>query len=91
MLPCAHMRHIVVPAWKDVVVERSTPSFEPSSHRLSCRLHKLELNRPLGLLLHHDGAVADAPARHEVADPDLDAIAAAQLAVDREVEKCSVS
>lgn len=42
---------------------------------------------PLGLLLHHDRTIADTPARHNVANPHLDYVAAAQLAVDRKVEQ----
>ena len=65
------MSHVVVPAWKNVIVERSTPSFSPGPHRLPCRLPGLKLNWPLGPLLHYNGAVANAAAQHDVTDPDL--------------------
>lgn len=91
ILPRAYVGHVVVSAREDEVVQRPAASLQPCPHRLSCRIHQLELHRTFGLLLNHNGAVTDAPAGNYVADPHLDHITAAQLAVDGEVEQRSVA
>lgn len=91
ILPRAHVGHVIVSAREDEVVQRSTASLRPCLHRLSCRIHQLELDRTLGLLLDHNGAVTDASAGNYIANPNLDHITAAQLAIDGEVEQRSVA
>jgi len=50
-------------------------------------LSDLELNWPLGLLLHDDRASGNAIAMKNVAYPEFHEIAGAKLRVDGEVEK----
>jgi hypothetical protein len=54
--------------------------------RLPCHLCQLEPNRSTGLPLPHVGAVHGVTVGRHVIDTESDEIAAAQLAVDREVE-----
>ena len=78
-------------AGQHVVMERSSSTLQPGPQRLSGGVHQLELDRPLCLLLHDDSSVPNAPAGHDSANPHLDDITAAQLAVDRQVEQGSVT
>jgi hypothetical protein len=73
----------VNPAREGEVVEGAAPTFKPSKDARAGRFKKLKLNRSASLALDDDGPGADPAATHEVADPDLDDVAAAQLAVDR--------
>lgn len=54
-------------------------------------LGDLELDRPLGLLLHHYGPVKYASALGEIFDSKTHQVTTAELAVDRQVEQCKVS
>ena len=85
------MVHVVVAAREHVVAQVAATPFQPRDQRLARRLHQLELDRPFGFLLHYNRAVPDASACHDVTDANLDRVAAAQLAVDGEVEQCAVT
>lgn len=91
ILPDARVSGVIVPARENVIVQRSTPTFERGAHRSPGSLHQLELDRPLNVLLDHDSLVADEPARHDVANPDGSHVAGAQLAVDHEIEERPVA
>ena len=73
------------------VVERAASTFQPSKDAGPGRFEQLELDRPPGFALNDDRTRANTTAADEVADPDLDDVAAAQLAVDREVEHGAVA
>ena len=77
ILPGAHVSHVVVSAREDEVVQRPAASLQPSPHRLSCRVHQLELNWSFGLLLNHYGAITDASAGNYITDPHPNHITAA--------------
>jgi hypothetical protein len=64
---------------------------DPGGDRLAGLVGQLELHRLLGLVLEDDGAVRDGAAVGDIADTQRDQVAAAQLAVDREVEKSEVA
>jgi hypothetical protein len=49
-----------------------------------------ELHGPVGLLLHDCRPVSDRPGRRDVTDLHSDNVAAAQLAVDCQIEECLV-
>jgi hypothetical protein len=83
--------HVVVATGEDIVAQRAAAPLQPRTHRLPGRVHQLELDWPIGLLLHDNGAIPDASARDYIADPDFDDVAAAQFAVDREIEQRSVA
>jgi hypothetical protein len=57
---------------------------DPGSDRVPCLLGNLELNGPLGLLLHDN---RDVTALDHVVNAKPDQIASAQLAVDCEIEQ----
>jgi hypothetical protein len=82
------MAHVVVPAREHVVVQRSSRALQPRPRCFPGRVHQLELDRPLRLLLHDDSQIAHTPIRHDIADQRADDVAAAQLAVDRKAEQC---
>ena len=91
ILPGADVSSVVDPARESEVVERAAPTFKPSKDARAGRFKKLELDGSASFTLDDDRAGANPAATDEVADPDLDDVAAAQLAVDREVEHRSVS
>ena len=74
-----------------ILLDRAAAQRQPFLERLAGRLAQLELDRPSGLLLHRGGVMADLPAPDDVADPELHQVAAAQLAVDGQVEQCAVA
>jgi hypothetical protein len=59
----------------------------PGVHRFARRFRDFELHRPLGLLLHDDCASNDPLAMGDIPHAKLHEIAAAQLAVDGQVEQ----
>ncbi len=91
VLPSADVSRMVDPAREGEVVERAAPTLKPSKDACAGRFKKLELNGPASLTLDDDGPGADLPATDEIADPDLHDVAAAQFAVDRQIEQRSVS
>jgi len=78
------------PARKCVIIHRPAASFQPCKKAGACVAHQLELNRSARLLLHDHRAGPDFRSYNQGADFDLDEIAAAQLAVDRQIEERSV-
>ena len=64
---------------------------QPTSDRGARLLGDFELDRPSGLPLDHGGAIAHPATGAHVVDLQRDEIAAAQLAVDREVEQGEVA
>jgi hypothetical protein len=66
-------------------------STQPGCDGVPCLLGHLELHRSLGLLLHDDCACRDLTALDDIMDTQRDEIAAAQLAIDGEIEKRQLS
>ena len=60
---------------------------DPGEDRFSGRLRDFELHRPLGFLLHDDRARGDPIAMGDITDAQLHEIAAAQFAVERQIEQ----
>ena len=50
-------------------------------------LDDFKLHGSFGFLLHYDGTIPDAAAGNDVADVNLDDIAAVQFAVDRDIKE----
>ncbi len=90
ILPRAHVLHIIVAAGKDEVVQSAAATLKPRSQRLAGRFDDFELHAAFDLLLHYNRAIPDPAADDYVAAAHLDGVAAAQLAIDRKVEKSSV-
>jgi hypothetical protein len=90
ILSRAHMVRMIIAAWEDEVVKSAATTLVPSEQGLARLLENLELRRSFGFLLHYDGTITNPAAGNNVADADLDDIATAQLAIDREVKERSV-
>jgi hypothetical protein len=86
VLPGAQVKRFAEATWEQVILRAQTCILDPSGYSLSGGLGDLELNRPRGLLLHHDGPRGDTVAAANIADLQPDEIAGAQLAVDSKVE-----
>ena len=90
ILSRAEVDRTVDTAWEGVVLSVATPTFEP---RQQARPHiacNLELNGTTGLLLDNDRASSYLRSRNHIANPDLDQITAAKLAVDCQIEQGAV-
>jgi hypothetical protein len=85
------MVSMVDPAREDIVNQRAATSLQPGQQARTRIGHQLELHRLTGLRLDDDRPSSDLPAQDDIADFDLHNIAAAELAVDRQVEKRPVS
>jgi hypothetical protein len=81
----------VDPAREYKVVERAASTFKPREDAGASGLKKLELNGAASLPLDDDCSGPNPTTADEVADPNLDDVTAAQLAVDREVKHGAVS
>jgi len=91
ILPCAHVSPRMDRARKCVIIHCPAASFQPCEKAGACVAHQLELNRSTGLLLGDHRASSDFLPYNKVADFVIDEIAAAQLAIDRQIEERSVS
>src|SRR5271169_2088283 len=87
VLPGRQMWGQSYPARKQIVLGFQSRVPDPGEDRFSGRLRDFELNRPLCFLLHDDRARGDSIPMSEIADAQLHEIAAAQLAVDRQIEQ----
>jgi hypothetical protein len=81
----------VCSARKDKVVDRTAVASQPIQQARPRRFEKLELHRPSRLLLGDGCPLADATSACHVADPHLDEITSAKLAVDRKIEQRPIS
>jgi hypothetical protein len=82
---------VIDPAGEGVILNRSTPSFQPSEQACSDVSSELELNRPTCFLLNDDSSCANVRARDQVADPDLHQVTPAKLAVDRQIKQRAIT
>src|SRR5215217_722816 len=78
-------------AGKGNVVDGSAPPLQPSEQTASHVCSDFELNWSSGLLLNHHGPGADHRAGYKGANLDFHEITPPQLAVDRKVEKRSIT
>ena len=76
-----------MPAWKGVIVDRSTASLEPGQQAGTDIAGQLELYRPASLLLDHRGPVSHLLACDKGAHLDRHEVTSTQLAVDGQVEQ----
>jgi hypothetical protein len=91
VLPGAHMVRMVDATGKRVVGNSPSSTFKPHQEASAYIGGQFELNRSAGLLLHYYGSCPYIRSCNDIADLDLDQIATAQLAVDRQIEKCTIS
>jgi hypothetical protein len=84
------VRRVVDAARKQEVLGRQPRLLDPLLRRVSSDLGDLELNRSLGLVLHHQGSRRYSIAVANVPDLQAHQVATAQLAVDSQVEQCEL-
>ena len=85
------VRLIVDAAREDVGASILWSRVQPLLQRDAGLLHDLELNRTAGFVLDNRRSVSHVAACRDVVDPKADEVAAAQLAVDGEVEQREIA
>jgi hypothetical protein len=78
-------------AWEEEIIRSQASLLDPCLDGIACRLRDLELNWPQRLLLRDDCSSRDLVAVADIADFELDEVAATQFAVDAEVEQRELS
>src|SRR5262245_51940393 len=91
ILPRAQVRRAIDPARENIIVDASASPLKPSHQACTSVRHQFELDRTSCLLLDHDRPRSNLGTRDQSSDLDLHQIAAAQLAIDSKVQKCSVT
>lgn len=91
ILPRAHRMAGTDTAWKHEIIDGATPPQQPCCEARAGVRGNFKLHRSPGLPLNDHRAVADFSSGHEIADLQLNQIAASQLAIDRQVEQGAVS
>jgi hypothetical protein len=81
----------VYPAWEDVVLGGAATPAEPGEQAVAGLLRQLELDRLPRFLLDDGRAVAGGGVHDQIGDPQPDQVAAAELAVDGQVEQGQVA
>ena len=76
---------------KTKIVQRTATTFQPSQDAGSGTVEQLELNRSTGLLLDDHGPRADPSPGYQIANLNLNEIAAPQLTVNGKVEHSPIS
>src|SRR5271165_6351289 len=82
---------VVDAAREDVRASIRRSRVQPLLQRGAGLLHDLELNGPAGLVLDNRRPITHAPACGDVVDPKANEIAAAQLAIDGEIEQRQIA
>ena len=85
------MWRVVGAAREGIVLKRAASVFQPGLKTGASRFEQLELDRPARLLLRDSGSRPHPAAADKLTDSDLHDVAAAQLAVDGEVEERAVA
>lgn len=91
VLPSAKVADRIDPTWKGEIIYATAASLELKQQARSSWLEQLELHGPSCLLLDYSGIVADLSTADQIANSDRDHVTAAQLAIDREVERRTVA
>lgn len=91
VLPSAEMISVVDATGKGIVIDSSSPSLQPGKQTSSDLGRNFELHGSSSLLLDDHRASSNFVASDECPDFKFDQIAAAELAVDGEIEKRSIS
>jgi hypothetical protein len=86
VLPRRDMGLVTEAAREEELAARWPAAAKPIADRRPGLLGDLELDRPAGFLLNNSSAVANMPCDAYVVDPEPHKVAAAQLAIDREIE-----
>ncbi|QTU95635.1 hypothetical protein J7U39_14415 [Rhizobium sp. NLR16a] len=91
VLPSTEMITVVDPTGKGIVIDCSSPSLKPGKQTSSNLGRDFELHGPSSLLLDDHCASSNFVPRDESPDFQFYQIAAAELAVDGEIEKRAIS
>jgi hypothetical protein len=73
-------------AWEHIVIQRAFTAFKPRQDTSTSGFKKLKLDWSVCLLLDDDGARTNPTTADEIADFDLDDVAAARFSIDCEME-----
>ena len=87
----AKMSRMIDPAWENELFNPATPALQPLEQCRPRRFENLELDGSASLPLHDRGAVPDGVPSNQIVNVDTYQVATAQLAVDSEVEKRTIS
>jgi hypothetical protein len=82
---------VIDAARKGVFVDRAAAPLKPCQKAGTRIIHQLEMDRPTRLLQNDDRPGPDLAAADQFADFDLYDVAASPLAIDRQIEKRSVT
>lgn len=81
---------MIGPAREGVIIQRVSPKLEPFKEARASIFHQFKLNRPSCLLLNDGGSGPNLPIANDVVNSDLHQVTATQLAIDCEIEKCTI-
>ena len=81
---------MIGPAREGVIIQRASPKLEPFKEARASIFHQFKLNRPACLLLNDGGSGPNLPIANDVVNSDLHQVTATQLAIDCEIEKCTI-
>lgn len=90
ILSGAYVSRMVCTARKGIIFQRAAAQFEPFEQAGASIVHQLKLDWPAGLLLYNCGPGPNFSIANDVTDPDLHQVAAAQLAIDGEIEESPI-
>lgn len=82
---------MINPARKEVVIHRASAAFQPCWQAGSSIRKQIELDWPARFLLHYDCPLPDLTVADNIANLHPDKVTAPKLAVDCQVEQCSIS
>jgi len=85
------MAHVIDPAWESIIVDRAATPLQPRKQARADTRRQLKLNRSARLLWDDNRSVFDLGTGDDIADLDLDQVAATQIGVEREVEKYPIA
>ena len=77
------MAHVTDPAWESIIVDRAATPLQPRKQARAETRRQLKLNRSARLLWDENRSVFDLGTGDDIADLDLDQVAATQIAVKR--------
>lgn len=85
------MARVVGAAGEGEILGRASPAFQPRLQTGAGSFEQLELDRPARFLLGNGRSRSHLTSAHELANPYLHDVAAAQLTVSREVEQRAIA
>jgi hypothetical protein len=84
------MARVINSTWKYEVFQSAASVFQPREQGGPRRLQNLELDRTTGFALNDRRPLPYCISADHVINPDTDQVAAAQFAIDRQIEQCPI-